>query len=201
MEETVALVAGQSKTMREQLTTIERQEDVMRGQLNAMKEQATLMRETVEETRKAFYMGERAYIGIIEMSVSNLSEDQIPVLNITWKNAGKTPAWHFRCIADLEFAEGMPGLKVYFMDDDFSDIRGSFLPANAERTVAYPQGQVRLDKEMFTELQMGTGRRLWANILAVYTDISGEVQWFNARAVWEPWERHFIEAFEYVETS
>src|SRR5215210_3495245 len=59
----------------------------------------------IEVAQNAAYIEQRAYVGIQRMTVEGLDEGRCPILNITWINGGKTPAWRFRCVPRLVFGQ------------------------------------------------------------------------------------------------
>jgi len=171
-----------------------RQSDIMERQLKA-----------TERAADASYIAQRAYMGIRELDIGGpLVVGNFHFLNITWQNGGKTPAWNFRCIADLVLSKDEPKGTIYFADDDYGDISGSFWPSDATRTITYEGGQIHVTDELVKELWEGRERRLWAVVRAVYRDISGDVQWFYNAAIYmvnplRPHEGRFVETFQYVD--
>src|SRR5437899_5352122 len=94
--------------------------------------------DNVNAVKEAFYTGERAYMGIMALEIGDLVQDEVVTLAILWQNGGKTPAWNFRCLPSLVLSEDEPKGEMYFADDDFSDISGSFWPAQTMRQIQYP---------------------------------------------------------------
>ena len=158
----------------------------------------------VKAAQVAFYTGERAYMGIMALEIGRLVPGEWVTLTITWQNGGKTPAWNFRCLPDLILSKDEPKDPGYFADDDFSDISGSFWPAQAARRIEYPEANLKITSDLTEELWRGQERRLWATVRAVYRDISGEVQFFYNAALFmvdpmAPTKGHFVETFQYVD--
>lgn len=149
---------------------------------------------------------EQAYVGITNQAIGtemhtgdlNLLIGKTPTLHVTWFNGGKTPAMHFRTIPYLVFGE-KPERRGYLIDDDWSDIRGSFLPAGEARTMPYPQAETGfkpLTQEMVEELRNGK-KSLYAIITALYMDFTGQYQEFETSAIYNVWDGTFTELHEY----
>jgi hypothetical protein len=94
----------------------------IQGQLDVIQEQARIMSESLAETRNLVSQneravkaaeriadlasaGERAYVGVTGLVINDLSVGKSPILEVTFSNAGKTPAFHFFCVPLLAFGE------------------------------------------------------------------------------------------------
>ena len=158
---------------------------VVLGQLVISAFQARIynqQRKIMQQQIEAIETTERAYIGIANMRMI-VSGDE-PRLEITWVNGGKTPAWHFRCVPSLNVGE-KPESKGYLMDDDFSDIRGSFIPAGAERPVTYDHLGIKISDQLLSQLRGGT-ERLYAVMSGCYRDVKWKNRQFEYWALYDP---------------
>lgn len=140
-------------------------------------------RKEMREQREAVETTERAYIGIANMELLVGSNDE-PTLLITWINGGKTPAWRFRCIPALNIGE-KPEPKPFLTDDDFSDIRNSFIPAGAERPISYTDLGVTISKEVLDELRGSATKRLYAVMQGTYRDVRWKPREFEYWALYD----------------
>lgn len=168
------------------------------AQARASELSAKTAERNAEAMQQALVASERAYIGIREINIVDLSVGEIPTLSVTWYNGGKTPASHFRAITYLVFGE-TPEKKGYFINDDWSDSRGSFLPAGVSQTVRYPQVEIGfkpVTKEMLTELEGGS-KRLYAMVSALSIDFTGQQQPFEASYIFNSFDWTFTELYEY----
>jgi hypothetical protein len=208
MEETVALVGKQGKTMQMQLAAMEWHAQIFEIQAGLFDKQVKAMQgqlKAMEKAAETSYATQCAHMGIRELDIGGgLMVGKFQFLRITWQNAGKTPAWNFRCKANLVLSKDEPKPTLHYGDDDYSDISGSFWPADATRTINYEGAQVEMTRELAGELWEGQERRLWVIVRAVYRDISGEIRWFYNAALWmvnpfRPLEGHFVETFQYLE--
>jgi hypothetical protein len=156
--------------------------------LNSISDQ---QRQIMEKQIEAIETTERAYIGIAKMQLF-ISGDE-PTIEITWINGGKTPAWHFRCVPSLNIGE-KPEPNGPLMDDDFSDIRNSFIPAGAERRVSYTDLGVKLSNEVLAHLG-GPGNNLYAVMEGSYRDVRWKARRFESWALYEhhPFNPQFVE--------
>lgn len=67
------------------------------SQKDTMQVQLDIMRNTIAENRRIFYVGERAYIGIVQIRASLIpANGQKPTIQIEIINGGRTPAWNVR---------------------------------------------------------------------------------------------------------
>jgi hypothetical protein len=176
---------------------MESQIQAMREQLEAMKVQANASRtfaeaaeRSVEVTRQAL----AANVGIREIKMSGFVVGQIPTLYVTWYNGGQTPASRFRAVPYLVFGE-KPEERGYFIDDDWSDSRGNFLPTGVPQLMPYPQAETGfkpVTQEMLAELESGS-KRLYAMIRAAYVDFMGDGRSFEASYIYDSWQDIFTE--------
>lgn len=172
-----------------------KQWDVMERQLKA-----------TEKAADAAYVGQRAYVGIADLTMSSagmsanaqLIVGVVPTLHVTWHNGGNTPARNFRAIPYLVFGD-KPERKGFFIDDDDSDISGSFLPAGKDVTVQYPQqetGFPPVTQQMLNDLNSGK-KRLYVMVIGVYIDYADKSRWFETGAIYKPYDGSFTELHEY----
>lgn len=85
MQKTVAAVAGQGDTMKDQLTAMKAQEGAMKGQLE-------VTRETLVETRRVFDLTERPIIIVEKATINALISNRPLIPVITIANRGRTAA-------------------------------------------------------------------------------------------------------------
>jgi len=88
-----------------------RQWETMDRQWLAMKDQTNIMRNTLAENRETFYIGQRAYIGVVGVRFAENSYVAVgrePVVHITIINAGNTPAWSISARAHLVIGPETP---------------------------------------------------------------------------------------------
>lgn len=149
---------------------------------------------SIELTQQAYISSERAYVGIREITMDRLKDGEIPTLHVTWYNGGKTPANRFRAVPYLVFGD-KPEWKGYFIDDDWSDSRGNFLPTGIPQTMDYHQagtGFKLVTREMIDELR-GGGKRLYAMVKAHYVDFTEQRRDFKASYIYDPYGEFFTE--------
>jgi hypothetical protein len=190
---------NQTQLMRESLeetrAIVTQNERVVRAvevQAEASQASAQAAIESVAATKEAFYIGQRAYVGVRRMTVSNLVAGQYVTLTITWINGGKTPAWRFRSIPKLVLDEQPPQKSGFsWLEDDFSNISVSLIPAGEERTVKY-ETTLLLTREMVAAIE-GGGKRLYASAEGSYTDIKGIERPFRIWALYDVYSEGFVE--------
>ena len=88
-----------------------RQWETMERQWLAMREQTEIMRDTLAESRDTFYVGQRAYIGVVSVRFADnayLAVGREPIIHITIINAGNTPAWTISARAHLAIGSEAP---------------------------------------------------------------------------------------------
>jgi hypothetical protein len=172
-----------------------KQWDVMERQLIA-----------TEKAAEAAYIAQRAYIGIADLTMESKSMTataqlivgEIPTLHVTWHNGGNTPARNFRAVPYLVFGE-KPERRGYLIDDDWSDIKGSFLPAGKEVTMLYDQAETGfkpVTEEMIDDINSGK-KRLYAMVTGIYIDYADKTRRFETGAIYKPFEGSFTELHEY----
>ncbi len=214
------LVVGyQARTYNQQLGSMKSHAVIMEGSLNETRkiveqnERAVKASETqaiasqtsaeaakrmVEVSQQAYVESSRAYVGIREIKMGGFLVGQIPTLYVIWYNGGNTPASRFQAIPYLVFGDE-PETKGYFINDDWSDSRGNFLPTGEPQPMSYPQAETGfkpVTHDMLAELD-GGGKRLYAMILARYLDFTGKARLFETSYVYDQWEEKFVELGEY----
>jgi hypothetical protein len=202
MEWQAEIAEIQTRLVEQQVGAMKEQLEAMRGQLDAMKEQATIMRETLAQNQKQIEMSEtreRGYMGIGDMILSNLVVGGRPIVTIKWVNGGRTPVRNFRAIPFIVFGEKPISNKFHFIDDDFSAISGSFFPVGAEREVKYEVSDV-INAEDWAKFERG---KVQLFILGnfVYRDINGTQQVEAISAMYDRFEGHVYETYQYADAE
>jgi hypothetical protein len=184
----------QWEAMQESLSQNERAVRASETQAIASQSSAKAAERMIEITQQAYIASERAYIGIREITMGSFSVGQIPTLNVTWYNGGKTPASRFRAIPYLVFGD-KPEKRGYLIDDDWSDSTSDFLPSGVPQTIPYPQAETGfkvVTEEMLAELN-GRSKALYAIVTALYLDFTGQERSFDAEYIFDMVEGKFVE--------
>ncbi|MDX6612484.1 MAG: hypothetical protein QOD75_1670 [Blastocatellia bacterium] len=132
MTETVALLAGQSSTMREQLGAMKDQAAHAAGQLDSL------------------ITAERAYVGITEM-IPILEIGKRLVVTITCRNGGRTPAWEVGCTASVDIDEKRIVARSDYPEGAF------FLPSGFEKPMEFVFDLVLTD-ELLIRIEKDTSK-------------------------------------------
>lgn len=101
----------QWESMERSVERTDRVIDKMDGQLRAMKDQETAIRDTLAENRNLFYLGQRAYLGLVGAQFGELNflgSGLAPIINITLINAGQTPAWSIKARIQISVGDDAP---------------------------------------------------------------------------------------------
>lgn len=160
--------------------TFEGQAATMQGQLNVMRDQVAAMQDSRAENREMFYSGQRAYIGIKQVTLNDFAAGRIPMIYLALQNAGNTPAWTIECQGQVTYGDSHPS---------YEDVVGAvvqnvahFLPSGVDRMVEIAIGNAALTAETAAEVMNG-GSTLFLRARAKFIDISGEGQevWFCLR--------------------
>lgn len=191
----VEILTAQAETLREQA-------NAMSGQLDAMREQANIMRESLAQNQKQIEMSEtleRGYMGIGDMTLSNLVIGGHPTVTIKWVNGGRTPVRNFRAMPIIVFGKEPVSNKIYFIDDDISPIRGSFFPIGAERELKYEMTDI-IKAEEWEKFEHGQVQLfILGNFF--YRDINGNKWVERISAIYDRFEEYVYETYEYADAE
>lgn len=194
----LALVETRKSTRQNEkaIAASEKQAIAAQASVKAAELSAEAAMQSVQVAREAFYVGQRAYIGIKKMEIAQYSGHNYPTLTITWINGGNTPAWRFRSIPQLVLGE-KPTPKINFsnLEDDFSDISVSFIPAGEEKKVIYQITEFSMTSEVWAAMK-GGNKRLYALAEGSYLDVTGKERPFLIWALYDPYIQGFVELEE-----
>ena len=139
---------------------------------------------------------ERGYMGIADMTLSNLVVGGRPIVTIKWVNGGRTPVRNFRAMPVIVFGKEPVTNKIHFIDDDTSPIRSSFFPVGAEREQRYEVPDI-IEAEDWAKFERGQVQ-LFIMGAFIYRDINGRKRKELISAMYDRFEDHIYETYEYA---
>jgi len=142
---------------------------------------------------------ERGYMGIGDMTLTNLVVGGRPTVTIKWVNGGRTPVRNFRAMPVIVFGKEPVSNKIYFIDDDVSPIRASFFPVGAEREIRYEVPD-KIEAEDWAKYERGQVQ-LFIIGSFIYRDINGTERKEPISAMYDRFEEHVYETYEYADAE
>jgi hypothetical protein len=91
-------------------------------------DQTKTLTDTLEHTRTAHHISERAYLGISEIRIDEMGDDENDrILRLIFKNGGRTPAWNFSALSIVSYVERGRTLILSIKNEDPGRALGVFL--------------------------------------------------------------------------
>jgi hypothetical protein len=117
------------------------------------------MRDSVKQAERsakiaedAFYVGEAPYFGIAKIAPEGFSDNDAPLIKITFINGGKTPAWHVHTQAKAIVGQTPEDEQFYLLDPKWHDLENTFFTMGDCRTLEYQNDLFRYSSALEEKL-------------------------------------------------
>lgn len=151
------------------------QAEINRRQLIVTGNQTETLNKTLEHTRTAHYISERAYIGVSEITDEGFDDaGHNRGLRIIFKNGGRTPAWNFGAVTRVEHVEDGNFLTLSMLRTDPLDVDGVFLISGETTSTS-----INVPVKEYSQRIATTGGEVLICGEATYQDFQQNIQKFR----------------------
>jgi heme/copper-type cytochrome/quinol oxidase subunit 2 len=128
--------------------------------------------DSAKVARDAFYIGERAHFGILNMRWQNTGRQNETSLLVTFLNGGKSPAWHFHTSAVLHIGANFIDKKVHYLQMRKDELSRTFIPAGEEITINYVSKDFPQLSDLYGHFEKNHADKLFIQFHALYQDFN-----------------------------